>query len=70
MSKLVYLSSLTLQKKKLQAASHVAGAGCQCSQCLLLKKMEDKWICRMGTYHGEFGLNERDEISNRARASY
>ena len=32
------------------------------------KKIEDKWTCKLGTYHGKFGLNERDEISNRVRA--
>ena len=68
--KVSLLEQFNTTEEKLQAASHVAGADCQCSQCLLLKKMEDKWIFRMGTYHGDFGLNERDEILNRTRASY
>ena len=68
--KVSLLEQFNTTEEKLRAASHVAGAGCQCSQCLQLKKMEDKWICRMGTYHGEFGMNERDEISNKARANF
>ena len=64
------LEQFNTSDEKLKRANHGGGAGCQCSQCILLKQIEDKWICRLGTYHGKFGLNERDEISNRARASY
>ena len=68
--KISLLEQFNTSEEKLKTANHGGGAGCQCSQCIILKKIEDKWICRMGTYHGKFGLNERDEISNRTRASY
>ena len=32
--------------------------------------LEDKWICRMGTYHGHYGLNDRCEITNKVRGQY
>ena len=56
-------------EEKLIAAKYKAGSGCRCSQCEGLKKLEDKWITRLGTYHGETRLNDRDEISKRARVT-
>ena len=64
------LEQFNTTEAKLQTSSHEGGPGCQCTQCKALKSLEDKWICRMGTYHGKFGLNERDEVSNKARATY
>ena len=64
------LEQFITTENRLQSASHGGGPGCQCSQCRALKSMEDKWICRMGTYHGKYGLNERDEITNKTRATY
>ena len=60
--KISLLEQFNTTEDKLKEANHGGGAGCQCSQCISLKKIEDKWICRLGTYHGNFGLNERDEI--------
>ena len=68
--KVSVLEQFNTTEEKLRAASHVEGAGCQCSQCLQLKKMEEKWICWMGTYHGEFGQTKQYEISNKARANF
>ena len=64
------LEHMNTTEEVLQTSSHQAGPGCQCSQCTKLKGIEDKWICRLGTFHGEYGLNERDEMRRRARGSY
>ena len=64
------LEHMNVKEEDLQAASHLAGPGCRCNQCQKLKDIEDKWICRMGTFHGVYGLNERDEVRRRARGSY
>ena len=55
---------------RLASAEHQAGPGCRCTECGKLKSLEDKWICRMGTYHGVFGLNERNEITSKARSGF
>ena len=55
---------------KLVAANHKPGPGCRCKECGKLKSLEDKWICRMGTYHGRYGLNDRCEITNKVRGQY
>ena len=31
------------------------------SECQRLKAIEDKWICRMGSFYGISGLNTREE---------
>ena len=64
------LEHMNVNEEDLQTASHLAGPGCRCNQCEKLKNLEDKWICRMGTFHGVYGLNERDEVRRRARGSY
>ena len=56
--------------EKLAAANHKPGPGCRCKECGKLKSLEDKWICRMGTYHGRYGLNDRCEITNQVRGQY
>ena len=64
------LEHMNVTEEGLTSAIHQAGPGCRCHQCEKLKSMEDKWICRLGTFHGNFGLNERDEVRRRARGSY
>ena len=64
------LEHMNTTDQALMASGHQAGPGCRCSQCNKLKDLEDKWICRLGTFHGQFGLNERDEIRRRARGSH
>ena len=62
------LEKMKTSKEKLIAANHKPGAGCRCTECGKLKQMEDKWICRLGTFHGESGL--RDEIVKKNRVVY
>ena len=64
------LEHLDTTEEKLQQSSHKAGPGCRCNQCEGLKNLEDKWITRLGSYHGHHGLNERDEITRKARIAY
>ena len=64
------LENMRVSEESLKTSIHQAGPGCRCTLCEKLKLMEDKWICRLGTFHGTFGLNERDEVRRRARGSY
>ena len=45
------------------------GPKCRCSDCERLKFLEDKWICRMGSFYGESGLNNRDENQSKSRVN-
>ena len=54
----------------LERAGHQGGAKCRCTECDRLKKQEDKWICRLGTFYGKNGLNTRDEIKARSRVNF
>ena len=56
--------------EKLEDAGHVGGVGCRCNECQRLKDQEDKWICRLGTFHPPNGLNSRDEIKARSRVNF
>ena len=67
--KISLLEHFDTSEEKLWDSIHQAGPGCRCSECNGLKRMEDKWILRMGTYHGETGLNDRDEITRNIRVS-
>ena len=49
--------------EKLQIAKHKKGK-CKCSECDKLRKIENKWILRLGTFNGESGLNDRNIISS------
>ena len=55
---------------RLSDVGHQGGAKCRCSECTRLKKTEDKWICRLGSFYGISGLNTRDEIKARSRVNY
>ena len=68
--RITLLENMIVSEEELRASIHQAGPGCRCNLCEKLKNMEDKWICRLGTFHGTFGLNERDEARRRARGSY
>lgn len=57
-------------EEKLRAAGHTGGVQCRCSECQGLKNVEDKWICRMGTFNPPHGLNTRDEIKARSRVNF
>ena len=68
--RITLLEHMTTNNTKLRAAGHEKGAGCRCEECEKLKSLEDKWICRLGSYHGQWGLNERNEITNKVRTTY
>ena len=55
---------------RLSVAGHLAGPRCRCVECQKLKEIEDKWICRLGSFYGDSGLNTRDEIKARSRVNY
>ena len=57
-------------QEKLASAGHQGGPKCRCTECQKLKSVEDKWICRMGTFYGNNGLNTRDEIKTRSRVNF
>ena len=61
--RITLLEHFTTGIESIRSAFHQEGPGCRCCECNNLKKMEDKWISRMGTYHCKFGLQDRDEIS-------
>ena len=45
-------------KQKMLDAGHEKGPQCQCTECIILKTLEDKWILKLGTFYGSSGLNE------------
>ena len=55
--------------ERIEAADH-GGTSCVCVECQKLKDIEDKWICRLGTFYPPHGLNTRDEIKARSRVNY
>ena len=61
------LEHMDTTNEKLLHSNPKPGPGCRCDECRKLKSMEDKWICRMGSYHGVHGLNDRNEITNKVR---
>ena len=64
------LDFIDTSEARLEVAGHVGGVGCRCGECQRLKDQEDKWICRLGTFHPPHGLNTRDEIKARSRVNY
>ena len=63
------LDSVDISVESLDNVGHVGGAKCRCSECTRLKTVEDKWICRLGSFYGASGLNTRDEIKARSRVN-
>ena len=53
----------------LLSAIHKPGPGCVCRECDHLKEMESKWIHRLGTLLGQFGLNYRLQLHSGTRAA-
>ena len=68
--RLTLLDFLDTTVELLDRAGHVAGPQCRCKECNKLKRVEDKWILRLGTFHGDSGLNSRDEIVNAVRGNF
>ena len=64
------LDHIDTSEEQLNNTGHTGGIGCRCSECQRLKDQEDKWICRLGTFHPPHGLNSRDEIKTRSRVNF
>ena len=64
------VDSMDTTTHQLAVAGHVGGPQCRCSECTKLKTLEDKWICRLGSFYGSHGLNTRDEIKARSRVNF
>ena len=54
---------------KLREAGHRKG-NCSCRECDKLRKLELKWILRMGTLYGGSGLNERNILNSAVRVQF
>ena len=55
--------------EKLLRAKHKKG-NCKCLECDRLRRIENKWIMRLGTFHGESGLNNRNIINTGVRVQF
>ena len=64
------VDSMDTSPQLLDAAGHTGGPQCRCLECSKLKTLEDKWICRLGSFYGKHGLNSRDEIKAKSRVNY
>ena len=64
------LGHMDTSQEKLDDAGHTGGVQCRCSECEKLKDLEDKWICRLGSFHAPHGINTRDEIKARSRVNF
>ena len=64
------VDSIDTTEDLLKEAGHIGGVACRCGECQRLKDQEDKWICRLGTFHPPHGLNTRDEIKTRSRVNF
>ena len=60
---------LDTTEEELHTAGHVSGPKCTCSVCDSLKRLEDKFILRTGSFYSN-GLNSRNEITRKARCSW
>ena len=54
---------------KLKQCGHKKG-NCSCSECEKLRRLELKWILRLGIFNGESGLNSRNIMNSAARVQY
>ena len=54
---------------KLQLVGHVAGAKCRCSECEALKRLEDRFILKTGSFYTD-GLNAHDQIKSKCRGNF
>ena len=68
--RLTLLDSMDTTEEKLRGGGHVTGPQCSCAECTKLKRIEDKWILKLGTFHGESGLNTRNEIISAVRGNF
>ena len=68
--RLTLLDYLDTTEERLRLAEHQPGPQCKCEECRKLLKTENKWILRLGTFHGTSGLNTRDEVKSDVRGNY
>ena len=68
--RLTLIDFLDTSVPKLADAGHISGPQCRCTECNKLKRIEDKWILRLGTFYGASGLNSRDEIVGNVRGNF
>ena len=68
--RITLLEQYNTTNEALHAANHKQRPGCICQECEKLKELESKWIHRLGTLHGEYGLNSRSELNSQVRAKY
>ena len=64
------LEQFNTTAESLRQSQHKSGPACGCTECDKLKQLESKWILRVGTVHGQFGLNIKSELSRKVRASF
>ena len=55
--------------EKLRVSNH-KGSNCKCSECDKLRKIENKWILRLGTFYGDSGLNARNTLESGVRVQF
>ena len=67
---LTLLDYMDVTGEELQQAGHKGGPGCICKLCAKLKRLEDRWIMKVGSYFYPSGLNSRDEIQQKARTEH
>ena len=67
--KVILLDFMDVTMEQVTAENH-GGVGCVCTLCEKLKSLEDTWIMRLGTFFHPGGLNKRDEIKRKVRATY
>ena len=67
--KFTLVDFLDTTEEELRTAGHVSGPKCTCSVCDNLKKLEDKFILRTGSFYSQ-GFNSRNEITRKVRCSW
>ena len=68
--RLTLLDYLDTTEATLRKSGHQSGPQCKCGECSKLLRTENKWILRLGTFHGQSGLNMRDEVKSAERGQY
>ena len=68
--RLTLLDSMDTTEERLRVAGYQPGPQCICKECKKLLRTENKWIMRLGIFHGTTGLNTRDEVKSDVRGNY
>ena len=68
--RITLLEQYNTNNERIRGFNHKPGPGCVCSECDRLKQLEAKWIFRLGSLHGHFGLNNRSEVHSKFRAGF